>query len=115
MLNIVRSKIVNLAQDLAKANEFIAEINNSQNPRLTNVATFSQQSHAIESVVNGGVVEKAFGLAMIANPYNEKPLTNIVLSSGLGICKLKRLGFVGYVYTHTLVSVGSVVATKPYK
>lgn len=86
---------------------------NNLNKKLTTTIAFANQVHAIESTINGGALEKAFGLAAVNKPYHESPLYNTLPMIGLRLCKAKRLGFKHYIMVDLMVAGGAFLAVKP--
>ena len=111
-IELIKSKVVSLANGVKELNSILVESNEVNNPKLLKLATCSQQVHAMESIVNGGIVEKVASIGVVYYPYNEAPVQHSLFSSVAGVAKIKRLGFKHYIITHGMITIGSYLIIK---
>lgn len=111
-IDLIKAKAIELANGVKEINSILVESNEINNPKLFELVTCSQQVHAMESIVNGGIVEKVASLGMIYYPYNEAPVQHSLFSSVAGVAKIKRLGIKHYIVIHGMIAVGSHLITK---
>ena len=104
-----------IAKAKAKVNELntnLVELNKLNSSKLVKFSTCTQQIHAIESVVNGTLVEKVASLGMVYYPYNEAPVQHLLFSSIVSVAKLNRLGLKHYIVVNGVINISSYLVTK---
>lgn len=104
-----------IAKAKAKVNELntnLVELNKLNSPKLVKLSTCVQQIHAIESVVNGTLVEKVASLGMVYYPYNEAPVQHLLCSSIVSAAKLNRLGLKDYIIFNGVINISAYLVTK---
>ena len=108
----IKAKAIELANGVKEVNSILVESNEISNPKLFKLVTCSQQVHAMESIVNGGIVEKVASVGMVYYPYNEAPVQHSLFSTVAGVAKIKRLGLKHYIVIHGMIAVSSHLITK---
>lgn len=111
-IDLIKAKAIEVANGVKELNSIIVESNEVNNPKLFKLTTSTQQVHAMESVVNGGIVEKLLSVGMIYYPYNEAPVQHSLFSAVAGVAKVKRLGIKHYIVVHGMIAVGSYLVIK---
>lgn len=106
-IELIKAKAIALTNAVKEVNSIIVEFNETNSPKLTELAVCSQNTHAFESIVNGGIVEKVAALGMVYYPYSKAPIQNAFCSSVFGIAKMKRMGFKCYIITHGTIVTAS--------
>ena len=111
-IDLIKAKVTEVSNSVKELNSILVESNELSNPKLFKLTTCIQQVHAMESVVNGGIVEKVASLGMIYYPYNEAPVQHSLLSAVAGVAKVKRSGLKHYIITHGMIAIGSYLVIK---
>lgn len=107
-----KAKATEVSSLVEKVNSVLVEANKVNSPKVVKLSTCIQQVHAMESVVNGTIVEKVASVGMVYYPYNEAPLQHSLFSSVVTVAKIKRLGLKQYIVYNAVIAASSYLVTK---
>lgn len=105
-------KATEVSNFVNELNKVLVESNELNNPKLVKLATCTQHVHAMESVVNGTVVEKVASVGMMYYPHDEAPVQHSLFATVASVAKIRRLGLKHYIVVNGMVAVSSYLVTK---
>lgn len=111
-IDIIKAKATQVSNLVDKVNSVLVEANKLNSPKLVKLSTCIQQTHAVESVVNGGIIEKVASVGMVYYPYDEAPVQHLLFSSVVSAAKLNRLGLKHYIINSCVINISSYLVTK---
>ncbi len=107
-----KAKATEVSNFVQQGNKVIAEANKLNNPKFVKLAACTPQIHAVESAINGGIVEKVASLGMLYYPHEEAPVQHALFSSVATVAKIKRVGLKHYIVLNGMITASAYLATK---
>lgn len=115
-IDIIKAKAEAKAAEVSnlveKLNSAVVEANKLNNPKFVKLAACTPQIHALESAINGGVVEKIASVGMLYYPHEEAPVQHALFSSISTVAKIKRVGLKPYIVLNGMITVSAYLITK---